>query len=1150
MKDFRRIFISLTVLMGFILTIPLFSLSPLSYQGKKNDSPKYIPGDGQKIAYKIVIPGVKTGPNTYKPAKIYNIPIVDKEYYQENTIHIKTKGYYKISKEDKGFRSMILQSSIEDLNIKEIRQPFAKYGEGDLKSADKHGISRIYKVEYSSPVDAYDACKELMKNPEIVYAVPVFMRYPFEYTPNDPSQNRQWMTNKIELKKAWDISKGSKDILIGIVDSGTDTDHEDLKENLWTNPNEIPNNGKDDDENGYVDDVHGWDLARNDSIVKPNDANNNHGTHVAGCAAAVTDNSTGVLSPGFNCSFVPVKVSGDEGGRPAITHGYQGIIYAAELGADVINCSWGGPGSSPAEQDVINQAMDMGAVVVVAAGNDNFQNIDTNPQYPAAYDNVFTVGATANNDGVAGFSNIGNSVNIYAPGHNIYSTLMNNRYGNQSGTSMASPVVAGVMALLKSFKPNWSPIHLMKQIRSTSDDVLTSNPAYKPLFYGRINAFEALDYNGNNPGKNVPGIAITNVEFVGSDAINDYEKTSVNIEVTNYLANASNLKVKLSSVNNFVEFNKTEFNLGFLAKDKSKEFTLRMQLNEMNPWFRGQIKLTLTYESSDYVDYEILNLPILMTSNNRLSTVTKYPNNMNLRWTSAKLTDDNSVWAAGYALAYGYYTLPVYYRYNPSTNSSTNTLNGDPFFSIAPIDKNTVFAVSSKTSGGDARVLKTTNGGNNWQVNNIQGITNFINEIIFFDDREGLFLGDPIGADWGVARSTDGGKNWSRVDNIPPPLNDENGFVGSHFRLGTDVWFGTSKGRVYKSGNKGASWDESTVYNNGFILKLGFYDKNNGIAIYTESDHEGEQLAASTTNGGKTWKKNVFNFSDFALQPVHFFSLPRSDKFYVLCSGGEIYWTDDMGESWTPVLSEQSVGAQSGAVVVNPGFEVKVWEFDSWVSNFNFKYVPNDADQNIELLSDENVEFDTTNIGSKDLQNVEFENTGEIDVHFTELTIQPLEDTEENEFGFFLGKPDYVEPNQKGIVRLQFTPEKEGIRKAKLIVKTDVAGKNYEMNLSGVGIDPSSVPDRTMSGGVVMEQNSPNPAANSTKLNIYLPEPSKFSLEIYNAEGKFMKMVKHGLAGKGNLGIDVNTEDLAPGVYYFRLSAGDNVLTRSFVVSR
>ena len=304
----------------------------------------------------------------------------------------------------------------------------------------------------------------------IAYAEPLI--YPkLTYTPNDYNSSIQDFIGIINAPAAWNIEKGDTNVVIGILDTGTDWDHPDLVDNIKYNYND-PIDGTDNDADGYTDNYRGWDLGVNDN--DPTVQGSNHGAHVSGCAAASTDNNTGVASPGFNCKFLPVKIADAQGNLIA---GYEGITYAADHGCQIINCSWGSNSSSQMGQDVVNYAtINTNSLVVAGAGNDNS---DDN-FYPASFDNVLSVGATSASDGKASFSNYGYTLDVSAPGINIYSTTYNNNYTMNSGTSMSSPIVAGCAGIVQSYFPNLTGIQVGEKLRVSADNINSLVSKYAP----------------------------------------------------------------------------------------------------------------------------------------------------------------------------------------------------------------------------------------------------------------------------------------------------------------------------------------------------------------------------------------------------------------------------------------------------------------------------------------------------------------------------------------------------------------------------------------------------------------------------------------------------------------------------------------------
>jgi uncharacterized repeat protein (TIGR01451 family) len=329
----------------------------------------------------------------------------------------------------------------------------------------------------------------LRARPDVLYAEPNYTRHKLS-VPNDPRYSEQWSLKNpnrfgssdgadIDAEQAWDITKGDRNVVVGVVDEGIDISHTDLQPNVWANTGEVPSNGIDDDGNGYIDDVHGWDFFHNDASIYDGtpaesgvNATDAHGTHVAGIIGATGNNAVGVAGVNWQVSLMPLKILGTETEFQApssVLVTVRAYAYAKAMrdlyvssggtrGANVrvLNNSYGGVGRSQAELDAINALNASGILFVAAAGNDHTSN-DQLPFYPASYDapNLITVAATDQTDVLANFSNYGRTtVHMSAPGVNILSTTPGNTYAYASGTSMASPHVAGVAALLCAKKPD------------------------------------------------------------------------------------------------------------------------------------------------------------------------------------------------------------------------------------------------------------------------------------------------------------------------------------------------------------------------------------------------------------------------------------------------------------------------------------------------------------------------------------------------------------------------------------------------------------------------------------------------------------------------------------------------------------------------
>jgi subtilisin family serine protease len=430
----------------------------------------------------------------------------DQQVYLPGVVIFKLKAQPAMDSKGTSTGNAAVDGILNSYGRQEIKQLFR--AKENAKTTLGRSLANICQATVSKQTDILQLCRDLVKTGQVEYAEP---RYGYQMeatTPNDPSYSSQWFLSKIQAPEAWDISQGNTAVSIGIVDCGVQLSHPDLAANIWKNPGEAGDlsiNGIDDDGNGYIDDFQGWDFCGPDynDLSYPGDnnptvfgANNDHGTHVAGDASAVTDNATGVAGIGWNCKVMAIKCSFDNdtrapGGKSYIYFGYDGIVYAADNGAKAINCSWGGSSYSQFAQDLVNYAWEGGSVVVCAAGNEN----SSAAHYPSAYENALSVAATTDGDIKASFSNYGTTVDVSAPGVGIWSTVYPNTYGgiDWSGTSMASPVAAGVVGLIWATNPTWNNTQIATQLIMTTDNIDALNPSYAGLLgTGRINAYKAL----------------------------------------------------------------------------------------------------------------------------------------------------------------------------------------------------------------------------------------------------------------------------------------------------------------------------------------------------------------------------------------------------------------------------------------------------------------------------------------------------------------------------------------------------------------------------------------------------------------------------------------------------------------------------------
>ncbi len=387
------------------------------------------------------------------------------------------------------------------------------------------------------------AIKALSANPNVEIAEPNFI-YHINRVPNDPMLGRLWGMNNtgaadsegnkgvvgvdISAVQAWDIQTGSKNVVVAVIDTGILWNNPDLADNVWTN--EIEAKGKagvDDDNNGFIDDIHGYDFANNKG--DPMD-DHGHGSHCSGTIGAKGNDGKGVVGVNWDVRIMGVKFL-DAGGSGNLENALKAIDYATKMGAKIMSNSWGGGGYSETLKQAIERSNAAGALFVAAAGNESNNN-DSNPSYPASYQipNVLSVAAVNNQGTMASFSNFGRtSVHVGAPGVNVVSTTTAG-YESWSGTSMAAPHVTGIAALVLANEPNITALELKARIIATAKPIAGLHG--KVRSGGMANAFTALTNQMPAPDANDPA---------------NWNTTSANVETAHPYANKANERYAVSA---------------------------------------------------------------------------------------------------------------------------------------------------------------------------------------------------------------------------------------------------------------------------------------------------------------------------------------------------------------------------------------------------------------------------------------------------------------------------------------------------------------------------------------------------------------------------------------------------------------------------
>ncbi|MAV33833.1 MAG: hypothetical protein CMJ59_00105 [Planctomycetaceae bacterium] len=445
------------------------------------------------------------------------------------------------------------------------------------KVGDQLGFG-FYEVYVDADVGLEQAVEHYNQLPGVEYAQRDFVLEYAATVPDDASFDSLWGLHNtgqtggtndadIDAVEAWDVETDASSIIVAVIDTGVDYTHQDLAANIWVNATEAGGDaGVDDDGNGYTDDIYGYDFYNEDG--DPFD-DNGHGTHVSGTIGAVGDNDIGITGVTWHVQLMGLKfLSGSGSGYTS--DAVRAVDYAREMGANVINASFGGGGYSTAMYDAIEAFGDAGGIFVAAAGNAGNDN-DSDPSYPASYDlpNIIAVAASDNDDELASWSNYGTaSVDIAAPGVSILSTLPDDDYGTASGTSMATPHVVGAAALVWAAHPEWSNEEVIASLLDYADPILLDAVAD-----GRLNVNEAIQVSlGDTDGPRVTDSTwsgeinrLEQLTVTFNESIDAETLTAADIEITDPDGNP----IRVSTVSEVRGSGGKEFEISFSEQSSS-----------------------------------------------------------------------------------------------------------------------------------------------------------------------------------------------------------------------------------------------------------------------------------------------------------------------------------------------------------------------------------------------------------------------------------------------------------------------------------------------------------------------------------------------------------------------------------------------------
>jgi len=592
------------------------------------------------------------------------------------------------------------------------------------KNSEYNTLGNIFQIKFQDNIkNKFDLdliSKKLSKYNIIEYASPIYTNEIVTVSPNDTLFEEQYWHRLIGTNKIWEKIDTTKKVIVAVVDTGIEFGHEDLFNQIYYNEGELGidiegnqknNNGIDDDENGFVDDWRGWDFNSSNSYGYDNDPTHGHkhGTHVAGIIAAEMNNISGGVGVANNVKIMPIKIGQDFSFSTSLSNSYDGVLYAALNGAEIINCSWGSSNSNPADKEIIDFINKLGVAIIAAAGNDG----EDKRFYPASYSGVVSVAATRENDKLASYSNYNTTVDISAPGSAMISSVPFNTYKNDSGTSMASPVVAGCFALMKQLFPNYSNEEILHHLKVKSENItenLDNAQQYKSGG-GRIDIFNAI--NDTNSLKAIELIELKTNN--GNSSVYSGEELSFDLSIKNIFEKIDNLNLKLYTDYIFVNSMTDSLYIGeIISKEiKTVKDIFKVEFSD-TPQFDKKVEIAFDiYDGNIFLDKYFIDIIFNPSYKNLISENLKFTINSvgNLAYNDSPsnsqgigfiVNDDNILYEAGLMLCYNDSLFDVVRAPGSIRN------NGFTLDSIVYINKDENTAVSYfKTTNNEIKIIRT-----------------------------------------------------------------------------------------------------------------------------------------------------------------------------------------------------------------------------------------------------------------------------------------------------------------------------------------------------------------------------------------------------------------------------------------------------------
>ncbi|NLA24998.1 MAG: S8 family serine peptidase, partial [Bacteroidales bacterium] len=812
-----------------------------------------------------------------------------------NPLHVDGRVYFKIN-DDVNLNVVQDEGKINPKDVYFLQNLNAKYAISNLEmpflSAKSDILQRTFKMDFDNMEMVEELIKELGQHPDIEYVenAPLFF---ISVVPDDPyydtelnggflfgSANASWHLNLINAEDAWDVTTGDPNIVVAVLDNAIWVDHPDLQ--------------------GKV--VSAVDLGNNDDDPNPPEPTYiwSHGTHSAGLIAASSNNGIGVASIGYDISLMAVKLGDDASDGQSMAAGFEGIVWAADNGAHVINMSWGTPQYFQTMQNVVNYAYNLGCVLVGAAGNNgNGMETQMNPDipinyvgYPAALEHVIAVGSCDIDDKKSDFSNYGTWLDVLSPGgyatqglmgigaFTMLSTTYNDagdmsglltgstggagsfgvsgKYDIMQGTSMAAPVTSGLCGLMLSANPDLTPEELTALLKSTCVNVDAQNPEFvDSLGAGRIDAHAAVLAAANS-------VAPLTADFIASQVVIpeggsvDFTDLTHGTPITwawefeGGMPNVSTEQNPQGIVYN--ESGAYEVKLTVTDADGNEDYELKTYFILVGDYVGGASSAWVEQNTTFPNQYRgVFNIQIADPQTAWILTYDGTGGSITTDY--AKTTDGGITWEPG-----------VFATPDEMRPGDISAVSGDKAW-VAMYD-----GVASAHGG----IFHTSDGGETWVHQSTAVFNSFCNSVHMFNENDGVAMGDTDGGSFEIYTTNDGGDNWIKVPGaqIPNPQSNEGAWTGVVTGVNNTIWFGTSTGRIFRSTDKGENWEAFTT-GEANVSRISFWDEQNGVIICQVFNQTTGQVTSwkmrRTTDGGETWNPiNIsggHQFSDVSVVP-------------------------------------------------------------------------------------------------------------------------------------------------------------------------------------------------------------------------------------------------------------------------------------------